>query len=390
MAKTVRIPMSMSDSSGTQHMIEVPQPVTLQGIKEAAGKKFKDFRPKKGLAYHSFTGEELTEDLVTSLFSGVGTAGVVLCMKTWKGAAKLKASAAAGYRSPLPCEGASQLQRAAMMLQECEVLLVLVGAGMGVDSGLSTFRAKDGSYTKEEYMDLARHQSFREDIEKAWRWHGAMLETFRQTPPHAGYGKLLELCRRADFFVCTSNIDGAFLRAGFPPERLFEAHGSVHMWQCCDPKCNRAHPPWPAQATMELPQCRHCEDYARPNVAFFDDDLGSNARTFNPKYIEPQRARFHRWLASLAGRQVCVLEIGCGSSEHSLRMRWTENSWCCMSGEWKIPRLACPLVRLDPGEAEEVEEGHLGNLVHLLLGARDALEQLSVELGGATRADAVE
>lgn len=40
---------------------------------------------------------------------------------------------------------------------------------------------------------------------------------------------------------------------------------------------------------MELPQCRHCEDYARPNVAFFDDDLGSNARTFNPKYIEPQR-----------------------------------------------------------------------------------------------------
>lgn len=64
----------------------------------------------------------------------------------------------------------------------------------------------------------------------------------------SGYGKLLELCRRADFFVCTSNIDGAFLRAGFPPERLFEAHGSVHMWQCCDPKCNRAHPPWPAQA----------------------------------------------------------------------------------------------------------------------------------------------
>ena len=32
-----------------------------------------------------------------------------------------------------------------MMLQECEVLLVLVGAGMGVDSGLSTFRAKESS-----------------------------------------------------------------------------------------------------------------------------------------------------------------------------------------------------------------------------------------------------
>lgn len=30
----------------------------------------------------------------------------------------------------------------------------------------------------------------------------------------------------------------------------------------------------------QLPTCRHCErDYARPNVAFFDDDLGSNARS---------------------------------------------------------------------------------------------------------------
>lgn len=53
-------------------------------------------------------------------------------------------------------------------------------------SSASETRLQDGSYTKEEYMDLARHQSFREDIEKAWRWHGAMLETFRQTPPHAG------------------------------------------------------------------------------------------------------------------------------------------------------------------------------------------------------------
>ena len=98
----------------------------------------------------------------------------------------------------------------------------------------------------------------------------------------------------------------------------------------------------------QLPTCRHCErDYARPNVAFFDDDLGSNARscldstwtchdiskkkhdhsstifwvfrveshlenhcctssaefprTFNSKYIEPQRARFHRWVQALAG-----------------------------------------------------------------------------------------
>ena len=74
-------------------------------------------------------------------------------------------------------------------------------------------------------------------------------------------------------------------------------------------------------------------------------------RTFNSKYIEPQRARFHRWVQALAGRRVALLEIGCGCSEHSLRMRRRDDrSWISMSGEWKIPRLVCPLVRIDPGE----------------------------------------
>lgn len=38
MAARVRVPMRMSDSS-VQHMIEVSQPVTLEKIKDAAGKK---------------------------------------------------------------------------------------------------------------------------------------------------------------------------------------------------------------------------------------------------------------------------------------------------------------------------------------------------------------
>ena len=30
--------------------------------------------------------------------------------------------------------------------------------------------------------------------------------------------------------------------------------------------------------------------------------------------------------------------------------RRDDRSWISMSGEWKIPRLVCPLVRIDPGE----------------------------------------
>eukprot|EP00435_Cladocopium_sp_Y103_P051511 s1089_g16.t1 len=48
-----------------------------------------------------------------------------------------------------------------------------------------------------------------------------------------------------------------------------------------------------------------------------------------------------------------------------------------MSGEWKIPRLVCPLVRIDPGE-EEPDDAD--DFVHLQLGAREGLEQLALVL----------
>eukprot|EP00435_Cladocopium_sp_Y103_P045028 s1089_g12.t2 len=79
--------------------------------------------------------------------------------------------------------------------------------------------------------------------------------------------------------------------------------------------------------------------------------------------MDQQRARFHRWLQALAGR-VALLEIGCGCSEHS--------------GEWKIPRLVDPLVRIDPGEEEEPDD--VDDFVHLQLGAREGLEQLALAI----------
>lgn len=373
MIVSVHVPMCMSDKM-VEYSVEVTVPVTLKGIKEAAGKKFKDFKVKKGHAYHNVTGEELTDDIIASMFSGVGGAGVVLSNKEWNGALRLRERFGASYGTDRANIDSVFCERATEFLTRAEAVLVLAGAGMGVDSGFDTFRSKDGSYTKEEYVNQARHAIFEEDPDKAWRWHGPMLEKFRTVPPHQGYGKLLDICNVVgNYFVCTSNIDGAFLKSGFPCARVFEAHGSVHVWQCVDSKCNRSHEPWPA-GTIDLdrglPQCKNCGGLARPNVAFFDDGLGRNARTFNTRYIEPQKAWFANWLKHLIARRIVIVELGCGVSEHSLRMiRKADGTWACMSGEWKIPPLACPLIRIDPDEQDH-DAGE--NFVHIARGAEAA------------------
>merc|ERR1712080_307217 len=94
----------------------------------------------------------------------------------------------------------------------------------------------------------------------------------------------------------------------------------------------------------EFPRCKQCGSLARPNVALFDDDLGRNARTFNPEYIKPQKKKFTAWFQHLVARKIVVLELGCGVNEHSLRMTLNTNgAWSCLSGEWKVPPLTCPL-----------------------------------------------
>lgn len=233
-------------------------------------------------------------------------------------------------------------------------------------------------------MALCRHGLFVEDPHKAWAFHGPMLDKFRRVQPHEGFGQLLDLCRAAgEYFVATSNIDGEFEAAGFGGDRVFAAHGSVHQWQCVDPKCRGA--PWPVDPEWtfvpgRLPQCRTCGKVARPNVALFDDDLGQNARSFNSRLVDKQKAAFCAWLQRVEGRRLAIIEIGCGENEYSLRMARKDGRWSCMSGEWKLPPLACPLVRIDP---EYGGVGDAADFVHIRAGAQVALTRLAGALRGA-------
>ncbi|MGF6871684.1 Sir2 family NAD-dependent protein deacetylase [Paraburkholderia sp. MM5477-R1] len=36
------------------------------------------------------------------------------------------------------------------------------------------------------------------------------------------------------YFVFTSNVDGAFQKAGYDSDRIMECHGSMHFLQCID------------------------------------------------------------------------------------------------------------------------------------------------------------
>lgn len=235
---------------------------------------------------------------------------------------------------------------AAEAIARAGALLVTAGAGMGVDSGLPDFRGDEGFWRAYppfralglSFVDLAQPRWFSTDPELAWGFYGHRLELYRRTAPHAGFAMLRRFGEGRPTFVYTSNVDGAFGRAGFPDDAIVECHGSLHHLQCTracgvglfpadgvsvdvDPDAFRARPP--------LPSCPGCGALARPNVLMFDD------YGWDPSRTAAQEARLRRWLAA-APRPLVVVELGAGLAVPTVR-RFSERA-----------ALGGTLVRINP------------------------------------------
>jgi NAD-dependent SIR2 family protein deacetylase len=259
------------------------------------------------------------------------------------------------------------IERAAAAILEAQALLIGAGAGMSVDAGIPAYRLNPGDEHGAAGAGLGALNPglFRISPPLAWGRAGAQLALFRRTAPHAGYAILKRWAERAaTAFVLTSNVDGMFLRAGFPEERLVEGHGSLHHLQCTAPCGERV---WSADdwrpdldertgvARPPLPRCPDCGGVARPNVLMFGDSR------FNVGRSEAQARRFESWLAELAGRRLTVVECGAGTAVPTIRK--------------KCERLAAAtggtLIRINPTEHEAGADA-----IRIPLGALEALQRI--------------
>lgn len=224
--------------------------------------------------------------------------------------------------------------RAAEMIGGADALIIAAGAGMGVDSGLPDFRSNNGFWktypalaaAQLDFTEVASPRSFESDPELAWGFYGHRLKLYRDTEPHQGFSILKEWAQAAPMgaWIFTSNVDGAFQKAGFSQDAIHECHGSIHSMQCMD-DCQSLL--WPAddfkpdvdvekcRLLSALPTCPSCGGLARPNIVMFGD------WNWNPTRTEKQRHKEAAWLEKLESSRgkVVVVEMGAGSHIPSVR-----------------------------------------------------------------------
>lgn len=114
-------------------------------------------------------------------------------------------------------------------------LLILTGAGISAESGLGTFRDKDGIWSKFDWQKLATPEGFAEDPETVHAFYNARRKGLLEARPNAAHAALavLEaalLRSGGEFLLVTQNIDDLHERAG--SERLIHMHGELLRAQC--------------------------------------------------------------------------------------------------------------------------------------------------------------
>jgi NAD-dependent SIR2 family protein deacetylase len=253
---------------------------------------------------------------------------------------------------------------AAKLLTRADAVLVLMGAGMGVDSQLATFRGStaitwvrtdtgqhmtyDEICRGEFYTTTNANHADRIQADLFWEF---CCQAYDDALPHEGYTILFDrLLAHKPYFVLTTNLDSHCRRSGVPVSQLYEIHGSTRNKQCCapGPNCNSLQP-WDSKT------CNGCAGSLRPHVFMFQD------AGFQDELHAQERTAYNTFVTTHQKNTLVVLVIGAGHEVNTI------------DAELAFLRRTCSslaIVRIDPALSDS------SNQVHIQAGALQALEAI--------------
>lgn len=154
----------------------------------------------------------------------------------------------------------------ARQLAASQSLVVITGAGVSAESGISTFRGAGGYWNRYKAEELASPQGFARDPALVWRWYDErrrQIATAEPNPEHRALAALENLF--ASFRLITQNVDGLHQRAG--TRQQLEIHGSI--WRV---RCTRSGQEWVNRELFEtFPVKCACGALLRPAVLWFGE-----------------------------------------------------------------------------------------------------------------------
>ncbi len=156
--------------------------------------------------------------------------------------------------------------------------MIISGAGLSAESGISTFRDSDGLWENYDVMTVCSTQGWMQDRRLVTDFYNARREDLEDKKPNTMHKALASLEKKypGKIIHLTQNVDNLLEKAG--GKEVLHLHGTL-----TDLRCEDCHQIFPIgyRAQKEDEQCPHCASYSiRHNVVMF----GENAPMYQHIY----------------------------------------------------------------------------------------------------------
>ncbi|MFB5605691.1 MAG: NAD-dependent deacetylase [Nitrosarchaeum sp.] len=152
-------------------------------------------------------------------------------------------------------------------IKNSKKIVFVTGAGISQESGIPTFRGKDGLWRKYDAMKLATIDAFYDNPKLVWEWYNERIKNIFAAEPNLGHKIIAELENFVKVVVLTQNIDGLHQRAG--STEVLELHGSIVKIKCT--VCNFKNEI--LSEFINVPPLCKCGNILRPDVVWFGEYL---------------------------------------------------------------------------------------------------------------------
>jgi NAD-dependent deacetylase len=153
-------------------------------------------------------------------------------------------------------------------------ILILTGAGISVESGISTFNMENGLWEKHNIKEVCNFDSLIKNEEKTISFYDMLRADMQDKHPNNVHLTLASLKKKypLDIKLVTQNIDDLFEKAGLNFNEVLHLHGFLRHVRCRDSNCKSVYvvnnEP---QHKLNNGNCPVCGSKLRPNVVFLKE-----------------------------------------------------------------------------------------------------------------------
>ena len=152
-------------------------------------------------------------------------------------------------------------------------IVILTGAGMSVESGLSTFRDADGLWENYPVARVATHEGWLADPTYVNNFYNMLRKKLVLAKPNEGHRLVAELEKKYDVDVITQNVDNLHEMAG--SSHVIHLHGE--LMKVCSSKDTENPYCWKTLTTdnLEVTPGEKAADGSllRPYIVFFGESV---------------------------------------------------------------------------------------------------------------------